>query len=73
MKHAKVKSVPIGEHFKMLAEQSHSTAQEKEDMIGVIYSNTIGSVMYNMKCSRPYLDYAISMVNPERSHWEAVN
>ena len=77
MENAKVVNVPLGGHYKLSPEQSPSTDQEREDMIGVPYANVVGSVMYMMLCTRPDLAHSISvlsrfMADPGRDHWEAL-
>ena len=77
MENAKPASVPLGGHYKLSADQCPVTEQEKEEMINVPYSNAVGSIMYNMICTRPNLAYSISvlsryMANPRREHWEAI-
>ena len=74
---AKEVSIPLGQHFKLSAEQSHSTPKEVSDMATIPYSNGVGSIMYNMVCSRPDLAHTISVVsrfmeNTGRIHWEAL-
>jgi hypothetical protein len=46
-------------------------------MSRVPYSSTIGSLMYLMVCTRPYIAHAVGVVrrymnNPSKEHWEAV-
>ena len=77
MDNAKPASIPLGGHYKLSAEQCPTSEQEKEDMARVPYSNAVGSVMYNMICTRPDLAHSISslsryMANPGREHWEAL-
>ena len=43
----------------------------------VLYSSVVGSLMYDMVCSRPDLSYAMSLVsrymsNPGKEHWKIV-
>jgi hypothetical protein len=46
-------------------------------MSRVPYSSTVGSLMYVMVCTRPYIAHAVGVVrshmnNPCKEHWEAV-
>jgi hypothetical protein len=47
-------------------------------MSRVPYSSTVGSLMYVMVFTRPYISHAVGVVrrymnNPGKGHWEAVN
>ena len=58
-------------------EQCPTTPQEEEDMRQVPYTSAVGSLMYSMLCTRPYIYYAIGIVsryqsNPGLAHWIAV-
>ena len=53
------------------------TPEEKEKMSRVPYASAVGSLMYAMMCTRPYICYAIGLVsrfqsNPGQKHWMAV-
>jgi len=46
-------------------------------MSNIPYSSAVGSLMYDMVCTRPDLSPAVSVVsrymhNPGNDHWEAV-
>lgn len=46
-------------------------------MSKVPYASTIGSLMYDMVCTRPNIAHAVGVVsrymsNPGKQHWEAV-
>ena len=58
-------------------EQCPTTPQEEEDTRRVPYTSAVGSLMYSMLCTRPYIYYAIGIVsryqsNPGLAHWIAV-
>ena len=77
MNDAKPISTPIAPHFRLSAAQCASTDQDIEYMSRVPYSSAVGSLMYDMVCSRPDLSYAMSLVsrymtNPGKEHWRAV-
>ena len=53
------------------------TDEKITDMSQVPYASTVGSIMYDMTCTRPDVAFALSMVseiqgNPGRAHWTAV-
>jgi hypothetical protein len=53
------------------------TQEEIEYMSRVPYSLAVGSLMYAMVCTRPYISHAVGFVsrylnNPGKEHWEAV-
>jgi len=56
---------------------SPTTIEDHEYMTHVPYTNTVGSLMYAMVCTRPDLLQAVSMISrymhdPSRGHWEAM-
>jgi transposase InsO family protein len=74
---AKPVSVPFASHFRLSSDLSPKSAEEKEQMSKVPYSNAVGSVMYAMVCTRPDISHAVSVVsrymaNPGEEHWRAV-
>ena len=57
-------------------DQSPKTAQEIEDMRKIPYASAVGSLMYDMPCTRPDICFAIGVVsrfqsNPGPEHWIA--
>lgn len=75
----KAKSVVtlLGQQIKLSNQQSSKIEDKEEKMSKVPYANVVGSIMYNMVCSRPDLAYAISVVsmfmsNPGEKHLEAL-
>jgi len=77
MEKAKTVSTPLGTHFKLSCKQSPSTQEEKKDMDRVPYASVVGSLMYVMVCTRPYLAHAVGSVSrfhsyPRREHWNTV-
>ena len=53
------------------------TDVEVHNMQNVPYASTIGSIMYAMMCTRPYVSYALSVTskfqaNLGESHWKVV-
>ena len=63
MHEAKEVLIPLGQHFKLSAEQSPTTPEEANDMATISYLNGVGSIMYSMVCSRPDLAHAINVVS----------
>uniref|UniRef100_A0A2N9G995 Reverse transcriptase Ty1/copia-type domain-containing protein n=1 Tax=Fagus sylvatica TaxID=28930 RepID=A0A2N9G995_FAGSY len=77
IKHAKLVSTPLGDHFKLSRKSCPSLNKEKENMASIPYSSTVGSLKYTMVCTRPDIAHAVGvvsrfMVNPGKEHWEAV-
>jgi hypothetical protein len=77
MHDSKPVSTPIAPHFRLPSSQCPSTDSEFEYMSKVPYSSVVGSLMYDMVCSRPDLSYAMSLVsrymaNPGKEHWNVV-
>ncbi|GJV82254.1 retrovirus-related pol polyprotein from transposon TNT 1-94 [Tanacetum coccineum] len=69
--------MPLGRHFKLSLKDCPVRDCDVERMSKVPYANVVGSLMYLMVCTRPYIAYAVSVVsrylaNPGKNHWEAV-
>ncbi|GKG32802.1 hypothetical protein Tco_0430312, partial [Tanacetum coccineum] len=69
--------MPLGGHFKLLLKDYPVRDCDVERMSKVLYANAVGSLMYLMMCTRPYITYAVCvtsryLVNPGKNHWEAV-
>ena len=63
-------------HFKLSSKQCPQSTEE-EDVSRVPYARAVGLLMYVMVCTRPDLDYAVSlasqfMSNLGKQHWEVV-
>ena len=63
MNEAKPVSTLLGSHFKLSKEQSPKTEEEMDHMSKVPYASTIGSLMYAMVCTRPYIAHAVGVVS----------
>jgi len=68
---------PLAPHFKLKANMSPLTVEEREYMTHVPYVSAVGSLMHTIVCTRPDLSQTVSMVsrymhNPVMGHWEAV-
>ena len=44
------------------------TPQEEEDMRQIPYASTVGSLMYDMLCTRPDICYVVGIVNRYQSN-----
>lgn len=77
MKGAKSVVTPLVPHFRLSCNQSPTIAEDKAYIENVPYASAVGSLMYDMVCTRPNISQAVSvvsrfMVNPGKAHWEAV-
>jgi hypothetical protein len=77
MQNAKPVSTPLESHLKLTKEMCPKTQEEIQYMSRVPYSSAVGSLMYAMVCTRPYIAHAVGVVskymnNPSKEHWEAV-
>ena len=77
MTETKLVSTPLAKHFKFSTTQSPSTNEEKNEMSSIPYSSAVGSLMYAMICTRPYIAHVVGTVsiflsNPAKEHWGAV-
>ena len=58
MKDEKTISTPLANHFKLTKEMCPKTQEEIDYMSKVPYSSVVGSLMYAMVCTRPYIAHA---------------
>jgi hypothetical protein len=77
MQDAKTVSTPLAPHFKLSLDLCPALDEDIKYMSRVPYSSVVGSLMYDMVCSRPDLAHAMSVVskytaNPGKEHWNAV-
>jgi hypothetical protein len=73
MPDARKVTTPIAPHFKLSSTQCPIFDEDIEYMSRVPYSSLVGSLIYDMVCSRPDLSYAMSLVsqymaNPAKEH-----
>lgn len=78
MKDAKSVNTLIGAHFKLMSDKDDEAGLEFIHMENVPYSNAMGSIMYSMVSTRPYIAYGLGLISrfmrkPGREHWQAVN
>lgn len=69
----KLVQVPLAAHFKFSMSQFPSIDQEVKEMAKLPYTNAIGSLMYSMICSQPYIAHVVSVLsmytaNPDKLH-----
>lgn len=69
MENYKSVSILLASHFRLNAEMSQKTEEERENMSRVPYPSAVVSLMYTMVCTRHDLAHA---VNPRKTHWQAV-
>ena len=70
---AKPRTTPLANHFKLSKKQSPKTGEERDHMALVSYASAVGSLMYAMVCTRPYMAHAVEsvsryMANPGKEH-----
>ena len=78
MKNSKPDFTPLASHFKMSKRFCLSTEKEKGEMLVIPYSLAVGSLMYAMVCTHPYISNAVGIIsiflaNLSKAHWEEVN
>jgi hypothetical protein len=77
IKDCKSVKVPIPVREKLTVEQCPKTWEEIEYMKHVPYANVVGSLMYAMVCTRPYIAHAVGVLSrymstPGKTHWTDV-
>jgi len=68
---------PLACHFKLSSKDCPTNEYEKEEMQKIPYSSAVGSLMYDMVCTRPDIAHVIGVVsrfltNPGKEHWQVV-
>ncbi|GJZ82206.1 retrotransposon protein, putative, ty1-copia subclass [Tanacetum coccineum] len=77
MENSKRGTIPMQEKLKLSKSQGASTPAEKQRMQNIPYASAIGSIMYDVRCTRPDVAFAQNMTsrfqqNPGEEHWTAV-
>jgi hypothetical protein len=77
MQECKLIKVPIPVGVKLSVDQCPKTHEEEEDMSHVPYASAVGSLMYAMVCTRPYIAHAVGVLSrymskPGKEHWTTV-
>jgi hypothetical protein len=67
--------IPIG--VKLSVDQCPKTQEEEEDMSRVSYASAVGSLMYEMVCTRLDIAHAVGVLSryvskPGKEHWTAI-
>jgi hypothetical protein len=73
MQNGKLVSTPLASHFKLTKGMCPQTLEEIEYMSNVPYSLAVGSLMYEIVCTRPDIAHAVGVVrrymnNPGKEH-----
>lgn len=73
MKSVKPISTPLVNHFSLSKKLCPTNKEGKKQMALILYSSTVGSLMYDMVCTRPDIAQAVSVVsrfssNPGKEH-----
>ena len=63
MQDSKPVNVPIPVGTKLSTEQCPKTQEEEEDMSRVSYASAVGSLMYAMVCTRPYIAHEVGVLS----------
>ena len=77
MQDAKLVSTPLANHFKLTKEMCPKTQEEIDYMSKVPYCSAVGSLIYEMVCTRLNISHAEgfvsrSMNDPGKEHWMEV-
>ena len=77
MQDSKKGFLPFKHGITLSKDQCPKTPNEIEKMKAVPYASVVGSLMYEMLCTRPDICFAVGMVsryqsNPGQEHWTAV-
>ncbi|KAA3455867.1 Retrovirus-related Pol polyprotein from transposon TNT 1-94 [Gossypium australe] len=63
MQNSKLVSTPLAGHFGLSTLESPQTKDKEKYMPSVIYSSEVGSLMYEMVCTRPNISHVVSVVS----------
>ncbi|GKB09294.1 hypothetical protein Tco_0837606 [Tanacetum coccineum] len=77
MENSKKGNIPLHYGIKIDKDLCPKTDEELDKMSRVLYASAIGSIMYDMTCTRPDVSFALRMVsrhqqNPGEGHWTSV-
>ena len=77
MENAKAVNTPLPSHLKLTKDMCPKTQEEEDMMSKLPYALAIGSLMYAMVSTRPYIIPAVGVVSRYMSHpgienWNAV-
>ena len=73
----KAVSTPLPGHLKLTKKMCPKTQEEEDKMSKVPYASVVGSLMYAMVCTRPYIAHIVRVISrymsdPRIEHWNAV-
>ena len=73
----KLVNIPLVSYSKLSSILCPCSREEKDDMSHVPYDSVVGSLMYAMVSTRPYISYVVGvisryMANPSKEHWETM-
>ena len=77
MQDSKPVKVPIPVGVRLSVEQCPKAQEEEEDMSRVPYASAVGSLTYEMVCTRPDIAHVMEVLSrfmskPRKEHWTAV-
>jgi hypothetical protein len=77
MQECKSIKVPIPVGVKLFVDQCLKTWEEEEDMPRVPYASAVGSLIFSMVCTRPYIAHTVGVLSrymskPGKEHWTIV-
>lgn len=77
MAEEKPRRTPLGSHLRLSKEKSPNKKEDKEEIAKVPDVSIVGSLMYEMVCTRLNITHVVGFVNqfmsnPGREHWERV-
>ena len=70
---ARLVTIPLASHFRLSSSQCSNSQEEEDEMSRVLYASAVGSLMYDIVCTRPNLAYVVGTVsrfmsNPGKQH-----
>ncbi|GKB18022.1 putative reverse transcriptase domain-containing protein [Tanacetum coccineum] len=70
-------TIPMQPNVDLRKSQGPSTPAEVKRMKGIPYASTVGSIMYDVRCTRPDVAFSHNLMsryqqNPGKSHWTAI-
>ena len=68
MENAKAVSTPLTSHLKLTKEMCPKTQEEEDKMSKVPYVSAVGSLMYDMVCTRPDIAHVVGVISGYMSH-----
>ena len=73
MKDPKPGGFPLANLLRLYVEQCPKSDEEKDKMKNVLYASAVGSLIYTMMCTHPYIAYVMGIIskflaNPGKEH-----